>query len=319
MFGWFGTVMGFAAAIGPVIGGGLVAIFGWRSIFLVNLPAGALALALTLRGLPREHARPRAGMSFDLPGAAAFTGFVGALVAALFLATDGAQRWLPAVAVAAILLAAFVSIERRVSDPFVALALFNRRPYVGATATVLLHNLVMYSLLLIVPVLAERELDLGPSGAGLLVGAMTGAMMLSSPVGGQMSDRLGRRVPVAIGAVIAVGATVGLVLVARSPGLGATAAFVAMAGAGIGLAGASLQTTAVESAPAGMVGVASGVFMTVRYTGGIAAAGLAAAVASSGAFATGFAVLAAAAALSLLSASALAAAPRRRGEAVTSA
>ncbi len=109
--------------------------------------------------------------------------------------------------------------------------------------------------------------------------------------------------------MIAAAATVGLVLVTRSAEVASTAAFVALAGVGVGLAGASLQTTAVESAPGGMVGVASGVFMTVRYTGAIAAAGLAAAVAGSSAFTTGFVVLAVAAALSIVTASALATRP----------
>ncbi len=320
MFGWFGTVMGVAAAVGPVLGGGLVAVFGWRAIFLVNLPVGAVALSMALRALPHDRRRPPVrGMSFDLPGAAAFTGFVGAIVAALFLATDGVERWLPAVGAAAMFLVVFIRIERRVPDPFIALSLFNRRPYVGATATVLLHNLVMYALLLIVPILAERELDLGPSGAGLLIGAMTGAMMVVSPVGGHLSDRLGRRAPVVIGAAIAVVGTVGLVLIADAPSVGGTAAFVAIAGVGVGLAGASLQTTAVESAPAEMVGVASGVFMTVRYTGGIAAAGLAAAVASSGGFRAGFVVLAIAAVLSMVSAGPLATTGAPREQATMSA
>jgi EmrB/QacA subfamily drug resistance transporter len=307
LFGWFGTVMALAAALGPVLGGGLVAAFGWRAIFLVNIPVGAVALSIALRALPPDGPRRPAGrMSFDLPGATAFTGFVGAIVAALFLATEGAQRWLPAAAAAAAFLGAFIWIERRARDPFVALSLFSRRHYVGATATVLLHNLVLYSLLLIVPILAERELDLGPSGAGLLIGAMTAAMMVMSPVGGHLSDRLGRRAPVVAGAALAVAATVGLALMAGAPGVGGTAGLVALAGVGVGVAGASLQTTAVESAPTGKVGVASGVFMTARYTGGIAAAGLAAAVASSGGFRTGFVVLAVAAALSVATAFALA-------------
>ena len=315
LFGWFGTVMGLAAAVGPVLGGGLVAAFGWRAIFVVNLPVGAAALALSLPALPHDGPRPSLrGMSFDLPGAVAFTGFVGAIVAALFLAVDGVGRWLPAVVAAVVLLAVFVRVERRAREPFVALSLFSRRPYVGATATVLLHNLVMYSLLLAIPILAERELGLSASGAGLLIGAMTGAMMVTSPIGGHLSDRLGRRAPVLAGSVVALVAMIGLVMIADSPKVAGVAAFVALAGLGVGLAGASLQTTAVESSPVEMVGVASGVFMTVRYTGGIAAAGLVAAVASSGAFQTGFEVLAAAAALSMLSAGALSghAASRRK-------
>jgi MFS family permease len=314
MFGWFGTVMGLAAAIGPVLGGGLVALSGWRAIFLVNIVVGGVAVLLSLRALPRDAAGPSVrGLRIDLPGAAAFTGFVGAVVATLTLVTEGPERWLPAAACAVGFLVLFVAVERRARDPFVALSLFARRPYVGATATILLHNLVMYSLLLIVPILAERELGLGPSGAGLLIGAMTVGMMVVSPVGGALSDRLGRRAPVLAGGAMTVAATAGLVIAAASPSTASTAALVALAGLGVGLAGASLQTTAAEAAPAGMVGVASGVFMTSRYTGGIAAAGVAAAVAASGDFRAGFVVLLAAALLSLVTAAALSTSRAGRG------
>ncbi len=318
VFGWFGTAVGLAAAVGPVVGGGLVAVAGWRAIFLVNVPIGAAALALTRRALRPDPPRRRARTTFDLAGAVAFTALLGALVTALFLATDGIGRWLPAVGAGAVLAAVFVRIERRADDPFVELSLFGQRAYVGATATVLLHNLVMYSLLLIVPIYAERELGLGASGSGLLIGSMTGAMMLLSPVGGHLSDRLGRRRPALAGGLLAIAATAGLVA-GGPPGTVGTAMMVAVAGAGIGLAAASLQTTAVESAPEHGVGVATGVFTTMRYTGGIAAAGLAAAVSSSGQFRTGFAVLIAGAALSLVSASALRGGRPRPAEALTAA
>jgi DHA2 family methylenomycin A resistance protein-like MFS transporter len=313
MFGWFGTVMGLAAAVGPVLGGVLVSGFGWRAIFLVNVPVGAAALGLAWRPLPHDGPRTAGRLRFDVAGAAAFTAFVGGVVATLFLSGDGPARWLPAAAAAVGALVVFVAVERRVADPFIALSLFERRPYVGATATVLLHNLVMYSLLLVVPILGERVLGLSASGAGLLIGAMTASMMVVSPVGGHLSDRFGRRAPVLAGSLLAVGATAGLAAIAADPGTAATAALVALAGLGVGLAGAALQTTAVETAPPEMVGVASGVFMTSRYTGGIAAAGIAAAVASSGAFQTGFVVLLGAAVLSVLTAMALAGAAARRG------
>jgi hypothetical protein len=120
---------------------------------------------------------------------------------------------------------------------------------------------------------------------------------------------------VLVGGAIAVAATAGLVAIAGDPGTGAVAALIALGGLGVGLAGASLQTTAVETAPRGMVGVATGVFSTSRYTGGIAAAGVAAAVSSSGAFRTGFAVLLGAAALSLVSGAALTGRAARRAPA----
>jgi sugar phosphate permease len=149
-----------------------------------------------------------------------------------------------------------------------------------------------------------------------MLGAMTGAMMIVSPIGGHLSDLLGRGVPALAGSAVAVAATAGLALDAGAPGVAATTGLVALAGIGVGLAGASLQTAAVESAPTEMVGVAAGVFMTVRYTGAIAATGLAAAVASSDAFGPGFAVLTAAAALSILTACALFPARRREARVV---
>jgi MFS family permease len=198
-----------------------------------------------------------------------------------------------------------VALERRVHEPFVSPDLFRHRAYVSATATVALHNLAMYSLLLIVPVLADRELGLGEGAAGLLLGAMTAAMMVAAPIGGILSDRAGRRRPAVAGSAIATAAIALLTIVVSSPGTAQVAALIAVAGLGVGLAGASLQATAVEAVPSGSVALAGGVFMTIRYTGAIAAAGLAAAVADGDAFVAGMVVLAAAAAVSILTATGL--------------
>ena len=215
-------------------------------------------------------------------------------------------RWLPAAAAAAAALVAFVAVERRARDPFVALSLFESRPYMGAAATVLLHNLVMYALLLIVPVLAERELGSGPSGAGLLIGAMTASMMVVSPVGGHLSDRRGRRAPVLVGTVLAVAATARPGGDRRRPRHGGRSPPSSRSRAW-GSAWPARRSRPPRSRRRRATWWAwrRGVFSTARYTGGIAAAGVAAAVSSSGGFRTGFAVLLGAAALSLVSAAAL--------------
>jgi DHA2 family methylenomycin A resistance protein-like MFS transporter len=288
-----------------VVGGGLVAALGWRAIFLVNLPIGLAALAAAAASLPRaEAARPRS-LRLDVPGAAAFTAAVGGLVAALYLAPDGPSRWAPAALVTVVVLVVLVAVERRVADPFISPGLFRERAYVSATVTVALHNLAMYSLLLVVPVLADRRLGLGEGQAGLLVGTMTAAMMVAAPIGGHLADRFGRRVPALAGSLFVAVATGLLAMVVTAPAVAPVAGLIGLVGLGVGLAGASLQTTAVEAVPAGAVALAGGVFMTMRYTGGIAAAGLAAAVADGDAFAAGAAVVAVAAALSLISAAGL--------------
>ncbi|WP_217915150.1 MFS transporter [Miltoncostaea marina] len=264
VFGWFGTGMGLAAAVGPVLGGGLVAALGWRAVFLVNLPLGAVAL-LAGRALPAGAPAPRAAARPAAAGAG---------------------------------------------------ALPRSRPYLAATATILLHNMAMYGLLLVVPLIADRRLGLGEGAAGLLVGGMTAAMMLGSPVGGELSDRLGRRAPALAGSVLAAVATLLLALASGRPSTAAVAALLVVAGVGFGLAGASLQTTALEAVPEGSVAMAGGLFMTMRYTGGIAATGVAAAVGAGDAFGAGLAVLAVAAALSLATASGLPAGVARAPAAV---
>ncbi len=308
-FGWFGTGMGLAAAIGPPLGGLLVGGAGWRTIFVVNLPLAASAFFLALwaieRDAPRER-RPR----FDTVGAVGTTFVLGCFVATLFL--------IPRNALAASLLGvAFVAVgflvvrrERQVNDPFLEVGLFRRRAYAAANATIFLHNLCMYSLLLLVPVLVERRLDLSASGAGAVVAALSLAMMAGSPAGGTLSDRRGRRFPALVGSVAIAAGLAALLAIVGAPSTASVAAGLAVVGLGVGVAGASLQATAVEAAPHRLAGAAAGLFMTSRYAGGIAAAGLTAGAADSGAFRPAVAALLGAALLSLVSASGLAGAGR---------
>jgi MFS family permease len=251
-YGWFGTAMALGAALGPVVGGGLVEGFGWRAIFIVNLPLGLAALT---------------AVRAERPGAAA-----------------------PAAPAAH-------------GRPRRHAALLLRRPaFVSAAATILLHNLVLYALLLLIPLLAERRLALDAGSAGLLLAAMTAPMLVAGPVGGAISDRSGRRAPVLVGGALAVAGVAGLLVALPDPPLAALAALLAAVGVGIGLAAAPLQTSAVEAAPLGLTGLAGGLFTTSRYAGGIAAAGLLAGLASGNRFQELATVLVAAAAISLATA-----------------
>jgi MFS family permease len=101
-----------------------------------------------------------------------------------------------------------------------------------------------------------------------------------------------------------------LLAIVGAPSTASVAGGLAVVGLGVGVAGASLQTTAVEAAPHRLAGAAAGLFMTARYAGGIAAAGLTAGAVDSGAFRAAVAALLGAALLSLVSASGLAGARR---------
>jgi EmrB/QacA subfamily drug resistance transporter len=310
-FGWFGTGMGLAAAVGPPLGGLLVGGAGWRTIFVVNLPLAAVAFLLALWAIERDaprSPRPR----FDTLGAAGTTVVLSCFVATLFLIPRSAPVAVAFGLAFGVIGSLVVRRERRVDAPFLEVGLFRQRAYGAAAATVFLHNLCMYSLLLLVPVLVERKLDLSAAGAGAVLAALSLAMMAASPAGGTLSDRRGRRFPVLIGSIaIAAGEAV-LLAIAGAPSTASIAAGLAVVGLGVGVAGASLQATAVEAVPPPLAGAAAGLFMTARYAGGIAAAGLTAGAADSGAFRAALAALLAAALLSLVSASGLAAGARRR-------
>jgi MFS transporter, DHA2 family, methylenomycin A resistance protein len=304
-FGWFGTSMGLAAAVGPPLGGLLVGSAGWRTIFVVNLPLAAIAFLLALWTIERDAPRERRSQ-FDTLGAAGTTLVLGCFVATLFLiprSTSAAVALGVTFFVVGFLL---VRRERKVDDPFLEVGLFRRRAYAAATATIFLHNLCMYSLLLLVPVLVERRLGLSATGAGVVVAALSVAMMAGSPAGGTLSDRRGRRFPVVIGSIAIAAGLTALVAIVGAPSAASVAAGLAVVGLGVGIAGASLQATAVEAAPHRLAGAAAGLFMTARYAGGIAAAGLTAGAADSGTFRTAVAALLGAALLSLLSSSGLA-------------
>jgi MFS transporter, DHA2 family, methylenomycin A resistance protein len=304
-FGWFGTGMGLAAAVGPPLGGLLVGGAGWRTIFVVNLPLAATAFLLALWAIERDAPRGRRPR-FDVVGAAGTTLVLGCFVATLFLIPRSALAAV-ALGVASLVIGfAVVRREQGIDDPFLEVGLFRRRAYAAATATIFLHNLCMYSLLLLVPVLVERRLDLSASGAGAVVAALSLAMMAASPAGGTLSDRRGRRFPVLLGSVAIAAGLAAMLAIVGAPSTASVAAGLAVVGLGVGVAGASLQTTAVEAAPHRLAGAAAGLFMTARYAGGIAAAGLTAGAADSGTFRAAIAVLLGAALLSLVSASGLA-------------
>ena len=142
-FGMFGAVMSLAAGIGPVVGGELVRVFGWPSIFAANLPVIGLSALLAATGHTRTtplQDRPR----FDLLGAVLLTATLAALVLGLEATGATAAVLLGACAV---LLVPFVWWERRVADPVVSFALFRSAPFTAGSLLVALQNLVMYTLL----------------------------------------------------------------------------------------------------------------------------------------------------------------------------
>jgi EmrB/QacA subfamily drug resistance transporter len=271
-FGLVGAAAAVAAAAGPTLGGFLVDIAGWRAIFYVNVPLVVASIALGWRSIPRtEHSGPR--QAFDLPGAIMLPVLLGGMAALL---TRGLEVT-PAVligglAVLATGVALFLVCELRHVDPVLQPRLFRDQTFAAANGAVALGNLAMYVTLLSVPILLSTRAGWTSAQTGLVLTALFAAMVVCAPLGGRLADRLGRRWPVVAGHVLLAVAVLPLPLAGSSITTGLLLGSLGLAGVGLGIAQAGLQTAALESVDRQHAGVASGVFSTSRYLGGIVGA-----------------------------------------------
>ncbi len=191
--GLLGTMSAIGTALGPSLGGVMIAGLGWRAIFLVNVPLGLLALLLALRFLPVDRRRPTTGRAGGDP--------VGTLLLALTLAayalamTMGRGSFGPlnmALLVAAALgIGLFVRAEGRAAAPLIQLAIFRDRTLSASLAMSALVSTVMMATLVVGPFYLSRAfgLDAAPVGLVLSVGPIAAA--LAGVPAGRIADRFG--------------------------------------------------------------------------------------------------------------------------------
>jgi DHA2 family methylenomycin A resistance protein-like MFS transporter len=306
-----------AIAAGPVLGGILTSAGGWRLVFFVNLPVGAVVLALFAVRAPRSKRRAAPldplGQVTAVLGLAALTFGVISGGARGF----GAPSVLAALVVAALAFACFYFVESRVARPMVPLALFRSPAVATSVVTGFSINAAFYGVAFLLSLYFQRELGDSAITAGLLFLPMTGLLTVANLVSARVAARRGHHVPVRVG--LCVG-TIGMLLLALLPTLlhGRTALEIGLeialvpAGAGLGFALPSLTFLLLDSLPAAQAGLAGGVFNAGRQTGGaLAVATFGTLVA--GSFMTGLRVsMLIAAALLLLSTAAVFRVFRRR-------
>jgi MFS transporter, DHA2 family, methylenomycin A resistance protein len=280
-FGNVGAAIAVAAGLGPPIGGILTAALGWRWIFAANLLLLAPALILGWR-LPKDASasQPR---RFDLLGAALLTlGLVSLVLSMTIWRLPNAPLLLAPVfgCIAAGTLLALVRHSGRSSNPVLNLALLRARGFTPAVATVLLSNLTMYTLLLSLPLFLTAWSLWNSARVGLLLAGLSLPMIVFSPLGGRLSDNLGRRAPAVLGTSLITAGTLPFLLIYPSWTWLLYLVPLVCIGAGLGLSMAPVQTTAIETAPYSQTGQASGLFSTMRYLGSILGSSVMAAVLS---------------------------------------
>jgi DHA2 family methylenomycin A resistance protein-like MFS transporter len=320
--GFWGAASGFGVAVGPLIGGAVVAALDWRWAFGVNVPVALGLAAATLRVIPDDRPAPYPH-AFDTRGALLITLALGSLVFGLI--EGPARGWtapevLLGFAVSAATLALFVAAERRHPAPLVDLQLVRQPVFAAAN---LAAATIMFTLLatsVYVSAFLQTFRALSPLQTGLALLPLGGAVALLAPVSGRLTAHVRPRTLIALGLACCAVGTLALSRIGGGDGPGDVWLALLLLGAGAGLALPPTTSTAVSAAPATRTGMASAIHNAGRQVGamlGVAALGSIvishAADGTAAAYADGLSValLVGAAALAAVAALTLVLVPRR--------
>lgn len=206
--GFYGIAYAAGPALGPTLGGYLVQYVDWRAIFWVNVPLGILTMSLALAVLPRFPAQRRAG--FDTPGFVTSAAGLGLL----FLALSEGQSWGWGSASIVLLLVAglwllvlFTLIELQSPHPLIDVRLFRHTVFTLSILLVMICTIALYAADFFVPLFMQRIQGHGALATGLTLLPSGLAMAVFMPLAGRAYDRVGARVPVTIGMIGLVAAS----------------------------------------------------------------------------------------------------------------
>jgi EmrB/QacA subfamily drug resistance transporter len=270
--GLWGAVGGLGASSGALLGGLLTQAFGWPAIFAINVPVGALVIALALRTIPAD-ARTEGPRHFDVTGAVLVT---AALVSVTYgiVRTDvlgwGSPGVLGPIGAGLVLLGAFAYVEGRVSPaPLIPLSIFRRSQLRAANSIVVLMYFALFSMFFFVTLYLQQVLGDDALQAGLSFLPMTLAVFTASSFAPRLVARFGIRPVITAGMLLA---TIGLLLLTDVRPDGSYFALVLpggiLSGLGMGLALVSSTIAATQGVPGAQSGLASGLLNTSRLFGG---------------------------------------------------
>ncbi len=267
-FGLWGATTGAAVAVGPLVGGALTDTLGWPSIFYLNLPIGIATLAITLRKLPEsrdEHAGP-----IDWLGLTTFSAALFLLVYGLIQGNEhgwGSGLITGMLVTSALLLVAFVVVERRRPHPMFDLTLFRKPTFGGASIAAFALSASMFAMFLYLVLYLQTILGYDPLETGLRFLPVTLLSFFAAAISGKLTARLPARGLLG-GGLFLVGA--GLLLMR---GLDPSDDWTALlpgfivAGIGIGTINPSIANAAIGVVTPARAGMASGISSTFRQVG----------------------------------------------------
>ncbi len=262
----------FAAAIvfGPLLGGPLIDNFGWRSVFLVNLPIGILGIFMALRFINESRSEIKTRF-FDWWGALTLGGMLSALV--LVLDQGSSWGWLSVASLICYflivtLLGLFIKIEQKVPEPIVDLKFFKIPAFVNALVNNFVVFMGMMGGVFLIPVFAQTFLGYSATESGYLFMPMAAAMMLAAPLGGTLTGKVKSKYIIFASTIVAsIGIFLFTGLDPKSTALDIIIPLTIMA-FGIGFGMAQRTNIIASVVPQSEIGIASSILALVRNIAG---------------------------------------------------
>jgi EmrB/QacA subfamily drug resistance transporter len=268
-FAFWGSVVGIAITLGPIVGGLITQTFGWQWAFYINLPIGAASIALILAVI--EESRDPGAVRFDVPGVLTFSAFL--FLTTLGLISGNHDGWTsPHILIegvgAVIFFLLFIVVERLQARPMVDFSFFRRPTYLGANIAQFSFAAGLLTMLTFMPIYFQHALGLSPRSAGLLMLPMALPLFIVPRiVTAQLSHRLTGRTLLTLGLMLVSAGLAFLALVASTLDYRLMLAGMLATGVGAGLLNGETTKVGMTVIPAERAGMASGISGTMRFTG----------------------------------------------------
>ncbi len=266
---FWGSSLGIALAIGPILGGAITAFVGWRWVFLINLPLSAILIAATLKVVVESKDPEAKGLDFG--GVLTFSLGLAVLIWALIDGNDAgwsSPGILARLGAAAALFVAFVLVERRQSHPMVDLKLFQRRTFVGAVVAMIGYGASAQVMIFFLPQYLQNAYGFAPFAAGLAMIPFAAPMVAAPRITAVLARRYSGRALLAAGLVLT---TIGNLTFWRVAQVHfpypVFALCMLVAGCGAGLLNGQTVKVLSGAVPADRAGMASGLASTTRFIG----------------------------------------------------
>ncbi len=273
--GFQGIVIGTSLSLGPILGGFLTGLFGWRSVFLFNVPIGLLGILTSyfIKGPSEERKK----VKIDVPGSLMFFAAIACFVLATHRVRDlswSSPSVLTLLTLSLLCSIAFIQIEKRAANPMLDLSLFRNQVFALAQVGNYISNMLMFSVLFLMPFYLVQIRQVSAETVGLLLLPLPLTMVVGGPISGFLTDRLGTKwLSVSAMALLCAGIFSLSTLDQNSSPVGIMLRLVLL-GAGRAFYRSPNLTAILSSISTDRLGVGGGIYATMRHLGNISGVAL---------------------------------------------